>query len=234
MQKILIETVAATLDEAIGGDQFGADRIELCAALPTGGVTPSVGMFEEAKARVKVPIVVMVRPREGGPVLSDAEFRSAVRDVRFFARAGADELIFGVLNDDYTVDVDRNRELIDAAEGKPVAFHRVFDMTPDIFSSLDTLTEMGFRRVLTSGGAENVDAGMANLAKLVAQAGDRIEILPGGGVRKHNVLALVEAGCRQVHFSIRKRTDRPGYQGDFDTEPDTDALAEVRKILDHS
>jgi len=232
MPKILIETVAATIDEAIAGGLNGADRIELCAALPTGGVTPSIGMYQEARGRIGVPIVVMIRPREGGPVMSDADFRVALRDVRQFARAGADEIIFGTLNPNGTIDEGRNRELIDAAEGAPVVFHRVFDMVPDVRAGLDVLMKLGFRRVLTSGGSPNVDVGLATLEELVKQAAGDIEILPGGGVRKHNVAALVEVGCKQVHFSIRRKTDRPGYQGDADTEPDIEALREVREILD--
>lgn len=227
---MLIEACCGSVEEVVAAAGAGADRVELCAGLPTGGVTPSVGMIEEARARVGVPIVAMVRPREGGACPAEADFRAAVRDVRHCFRAGADEVICGVLDRSGCIDVERNHELVEAAEGRPVAFHRVFDMAPNLDEALETLVELGFCRVLTSGGAPDVDAGLTAIHLLVKRAGDRITILPGGGVREHNARRLMEVGCRELHFSFRRECG-PGYGGVPDTEPDPDRIRRIRAAL---
>lgn len=230
MPAVLIEACCASVEEAVAAEKEGADRIELCAALPTGGVTPSIGMIGEAKARVSIPIVAMVRPREGGPDWPEPDFRAAVRDVRHCFAAGADEVITGVLDASSRIDVQRNRELLEAAGGRPVAFHRVFDMTPDLDEALETLIDLGFCRVLTSGGAPSVDEGLMNLSRLVEASEDRITILAGGGVREHNAWFLTkEIECHELHFSIREATDKPCYGGVPDFRPLGGRIAAVRK-----
>jgi copper homeostasis protein len=185
-------------------------------------------MLEEARARLTISIVAMVRPREGGPCPPEPDFRAAVRDVECCVRHGADEIICGVLDGSGRVDRSKNKELLEAAGGKPVAFHRVFDMTPDLDESLESLVELGFCRVLTSGGFETVDGGMAVLERLVRRAAGRITILPGGGVRPSNARALVEAGCTELHFSFREPTLEAGYGGVADFRPLPERIAAVR------
>ncbi len=231
--KILIEACCGSVEEAVAAEAAGADRIELCAALPTGGVTPSMGMIEETLERVKIPVVVMVRPKEGRPNPSEDDFRAALRDVRLAVRAGAHQIITGFLDETRWPDAERNRALVDAADGRPVAFHRVFDMTPSLNEALEDVIEQGFIRVLTSGGEATVDSGMDRIMELVEYAGNRITILPGGGVRSHNVNHLVEyALCRELHFSFRQATGVEGYSGNEDTEPEPERIREIRAIVD--
>jgi copper homeostasis protein len=230
--KVVIEACCGSVEEAVAADLAGADRIELCAGLPTGGVTPSLGMLEEVLDRVSVPVVFMVRPREGRACPAEEEFRAAVRDVRHAVRAGAHEVICGVLDAAGSVDLGRNRELVEAAEGQPVAFHRVFDMCPSLPSALEDLVSLGFCRVLTSGCDGEVDEGLFGLRGLVAQAEGRIVILPGGGVREHNAARLVlEAGCRELHFSFRKASGFVGYGGVEDTVPAPERIRAIREIV---
>jgi copper homeostasis protein len=112
MAHVVLEVVCASVEEAAASG--GADRIELCAALPTGGVTPTIGMIEETRAVSPLPIVAMVRPREGGPCPPEPDFRAALRDVAHCVRAGADEIVCGVLAPDGRVDSDRNLALVEA------------------------------------------------------------------------------------------------------------------------
>lgn len=229
---VLIEACCGSVEEAIAAEQAGADRIELCAAFPTGGVTPSLGMFELARESVSIPIVVMVRPREGRADPDESDFKASLRDVRRFVELGADEVICGVLSRGGTIDVDRNRALVAAADGRPVAFHRVFDQSPDLCSALEEIIGLGFCRVLTSGGALNVDLGFEQVKLLVTWAGDHCTILPGGGVRPHNARRLVaEAGCRSLHFSFRKPSGYAGYATVLDTIPDPDVIHAVRAAV---
>ncbi|MBS1715114.1 MAG: copper homeostasis protein CutC [Armatimonadetes bacterium] len=229
---VLLEACCASVEEAVAAQAGGADRIELCAALPTGGVTPSPGMIEEARARIDLPIVAMVRPREGGPDWPDPDFRAAVRDVRRCFEAGADEVITGVLGHGLTIDVSRNRELVEAAEGRPVAFHRVFDMTPDPDTALDALIGLGFVRVLTSGCPTTVDEGITGLTRLVRRSSGRLTVLAGGGVREHNARRLVEeCGCQELHFSFRRATGFPSYGGIEDFQAVPSRIAAVRTAI---
>ncbi|MCE9558929.1 MAG: copper homeostasis protein CutC [Armatimonadetes bacterium] len=231
MERILLEAVTATMDEVMAATAGGVDRIELCEALPTGGVTPSIGMLEEALECCDLPIVTMVRPREGNPTFSNADLKCAVRDVTRCADAGSHEIIFGVLDSANRIDMAMNRELIAAAQGRPVVFHRVFDMIPDLDEGLEQLIELGFSRLLTSGGADNVDLGMDRLSSLLTRAAGRITILPGGGVRPHNAKRLVEIGCKELHFSFRKLSGKPGYSGIEDTLPDIERALEMRRLV---
>jgi copper homeostasis protein len=228
---VLLEVCCGSVEEAVAAAEAGADRLELCAALPTGGVTPSIGMIEEVRARVSLPLVAMVRPREGGPCPHEADFRAAVRDVRHCVAAGADEIICGVLDAESRVDLARNAELVAAAEGTPVAFHRVFDMAADLDEALASLIGLGFCRVLTSGGAPNVDFGFEALVHLLERAAGRIAILPGGGVREHNARLLMQAGFEEIHFSFRRERGT-GYGGVADTEPDPDRIRRIRAVVE--
>lgn len=231
--KVLIEACCGSVEEAVAAEQAGADRIELCAGLPTGGVTPSIGMIEEAREKLSIPIVAMVRPREGRPNPPEEDFRALIRDIRHCLSAGADEVICGVLDSNSEIDFDKNLQIIEAAKGSPVAFHRVFDMTSNLELSLESLIEIGFRRVLTSGCPMTVNEGFDGLKRLTELAGDRIMVLPGGGVRPGNIRQLVnECGCREVHFSFRKQSGAAGYGGVQDFQPDLDRIREAREILD--
>ncbi len=226
---VLLEACCGSVEEAVAADGAGADRLELCAGLPTGGVTPSLGMLQEVIDRVRIPVVAMVRPREGGPCPPEADFLAAVRDVRLCVQHGATEVICGVLTPDGSIDRDRNRQLVEAADGRPVAFHRVFDMVPDLSGALEDLIDLGFARVLTSGGHPNVDEGLDGLEQLTRLAAGRITILAGGGVRPHNARRLVEvAGCRELHFSFRADSGTTGYGGAMDFRPVPERIEAVR------
>lgn len=209
MKRITLEVAVTTPDEARLAADAGADRLELCSALEVGGVTPSVGTFLEVRAAVGVPVCVLLRPRPGGFVYSDAEFASLKRDAEWFLSHGADGIVFGLLTRDGRIDRARCSELVRLARGRAV-FHRAFDFLGDRLMALGELIELGFERVLTSGGAATAIEGAAEIARLVQGAGGRIGILPGGGVRPGNVGDLLRmTGCGQVHASLRRPATDP-------------------------
>ena len=196
----LLESVVETVAAARAAERAGAGRLELCARLSDGGVTPPAGLITAVLERVSIPVFVMVRPRAGDFVYSDDELADALHDVAAARMRGAHGIVLGVLHEDGRVDVDRTRSLVDRADGLPVTFHRAFDATPDPSSALEDVIAAGASRVLTSGGAPTAHDGLARLALLVRQAGDRLTVLAGGGVRAHNVRAIVAgSGVREVH-----------------------------------
>jgi copper homeostasis protein len=202
MKNILLEICCGSIDDAIQAEKGGAERVELCSALFLGGLTPSIGTIEEAKRRLKIPVMVMVRPRGGGFCYTEAEFATMERDVEAAIDGGADGVVFGVLEDDGRIDVRRSKRMRQLIGKRQAVFHRAFDVTPDPFKALEQLVDLGITRVLTSGQKDTVPEGVELIAELVERAGGRIGILPGGGIRPFNVLEVVErTGCRQVHMT---------------------------------
>ena len=205
MGKILVEICCGSIDDAIEAERGGADRVELCSALFLGGLTPSIGTIQEAKARLKIPVMVMVRPRGGGFCYTAAEFASMERDVEAAVAAGADGIVFGILSSDGKIDVDRCKKLRQLVGNRQSVFHRAFDVTPDAFAAVEQLVEMGITRILTSGQKDTVPEGMDLIRALMERAGNRIEILPGGGIRPYQVKDVIaRTGCRQVHLTAWK------------------------------
>lgn len=188
----------------------GADRIELCAGLVEGGTTPSIGFLHAARQAFPRKIMAMLRPRGGDFVYSDGEFELMLAEIDFLRRHGADGIVFGMLMPDGTVDAERSRILVERADGLDITFHRAFDACRDPAESLETLIELGIPRVLTSGGAPDVDLGRETIAALVKQAAGRIAILPGGGVKAATVGEILAAtGAGEIHLSARVREDSP-------------------------
>ena len=214
MAGILLEIVASTAEDCIAAKRGGADRIELCAAIGTGGLTPSLGTVIEARKSVRIPVMTMVRPRAGGFCYSPGDFATMRRDAALLLEHGADGIVFGILQSDGSIDTHRCGELVEIANGKQTVFHRAFDVVPDASNALEELIDLGFTRVLTSGQEKTAMEGRELIRSLIAQAATRIEVLPGGGVRALNVRQLVAAtGCTQVHltaFSMRIDTSTSG------------------------
>jgi len=182
--------------------RVGADRIELNSSLFLGGLTPSLGSIIEAKKRLNIPVMVMIRPRAGGFYYTQAEMAVMRHDAKLAVERGVDGLVFGILTPDGTVDAERCKRIIELARGWQTVFHRAFDVTADPLKALDQLVDLGFSRVLTSGQEKTAPEGIELIRKLIVHAGDRIEILPGSGLRPHNILAFVEqTKATQVHFS---------------------------------
>jgi copper homeostasis protein len=200
-QRLLLEVVCASADDAKAALAGGADRIELCAAPALGGITSSLGTLAEVKAQVLLPIMAMIRPRPSGFEYRAGEFAAMERDVAEAVWRGADGVVFGILAADGSVDVDRCRRLLRLARNVETVFHRAFDLTPDPLCALDQLMDLGFTRILTSGAQPSANQGAGLIRSLIERAAGRIEILCGGGIRPSNVMDLIaRTGCTQVHF----------------------------------
>ena len=180
----------------------GANRAELCANLLEGGTTPSRGLIREARKIADIGLNVMIRPRGGDFLFDDDEFAIMKGDIETAKSEGADAIVIGLLTADGTVDMERTRELIALARPLPVTFHRAFDMTPNPFTALESLVELGVERVLTSGQEVSVLEGLPLIAELISRAGSRIVVMPGGGITERNVDRIVSATePREIHFA---------------------------------
>lgn len=177
----------AGLAEALAG---GADRIELCAALELGGLTPSRG-FMVLAASCGVPVVALIRARPGDFVFSPAEIDVMLDDIRAARAAGLAGVAIGALTPDAGLDRQALEQMAGAAagmgSGMGLTLHRAFDVVADRAAALEMAIGLGFRRILTSGGAATALAGAAEIAGLMERAAGRITIMPGGGVTPENV-----------------------------------------------
>lgn len=246
--RLMLEIAVATLDDALAAAAGGADRLELNTALALGGLTPSPGLLSEVKKHVRLPVMVMVRPRPGGFCYTETEFQVLCHDVDWALQAGADGIVFGILRPDGAVDIPRCakvRKLI--GDRVPSIFHRAFDWTPDQFAALDQLIDLGFRRVMTSGQQTSAYNGVWRIASLLDEADGRIEILPAGGINRHNVRDIVSRSCcQQIHCGLRQLRHDPstkrhpqvslssssrGPESEYDATDQT-TVAEMRALLD--
>lgn len=205
-EPVIVEVAVESATGALAAAAGGAQRLELCQALDLGGLTPSPGLVAVVKAAVTLPVFVMIRPRPGDFLYDDGEFAAMRRDVEALRRAGADGFVTGVLRADGEVHAPRLTELVAAAGGAPVTFHRAIDVAAAPERALESLVAAGVARVLTSGQADTAAAGVVAIRSLLLAAAGRLVVMAGAGVRDGNVRELVAAsGVREVHLSAAVR-----------------------------
>jgi len=221
---LLLEIAVQYLETARAAERGGAQRIELCAQLDRGGTTPSVELQREVRKAVQIPIHVLIRPRDGDFVYSEDEMESMKRQIETAKANGMNGVVLGILNADQSIDIERTRELVKHATPLPVTFHRAFDETPDPLQAFSEVISTGAARILTSGGAKDAVAGSAKLRELVQAAGDRIIVMPGGGIRAENMAGVLRVtGAREIHSGL-------GTVMDYNAQAVAKFESEVRKL----
>lgn len=177
-----------------------AERIELCAGLALGGLTPSPGLIGLA-AGCRVPCHAMVRPVAGDFILRRDGFAAILDDIAAIGDAGLAGIVTGVLTADRELDRQAMSQIIARAGAMEVTLHRAFDLCYDPFAALDMAVDLGVTRILTSGGAPSAERGIARIADLCRYAAGRIQIMAGGGVNATNAAGLLDAGVDSLHAS---------------------------------
>lgn len=202
----LLEVAANSVASAFAAQEGGAGRVELCASLDEGGVTPSHGTIALAREGLTIPLYVLIRPRAGDFLYENVDIEAMLDDIAHCRSLGCDGIAIGALTAEGEVDTEACALFVKAAGTMGVTFHRAFDLVPDRAAALETIVGLGFERVLTSGGMPSAVQGAATLARLVAQGGGRITVMPGAGVAPGNVAALRDATrAREFHASAKRR-----------------------------
>jgi copper homeostasis protein len=205
-----LEVCVDSVEGALAAQEGGAHRVELCAALFEGGLTPSAAAITLARRHLQIDLNVIIRPRGGDFCYSELEFEVMREDVQVAKRLGANGVVLGLLREDGAVDVERTRRLVETARPLSVTFHRAFDMTRAPFAALEELVELGIDRLLTSGQESSALAGIDLLRDLVRAAGDRILVLVGGDINERNLEKILrETQAREVHVTAWKTRDSP-------------------------
>jgi copper homeostasis protein len=197
-----LEIIGFNIESCIAAQQAGAHRIELCDNPSEGGTTPSYGFIKVAREKLSIELFVMIRPRGGDFLYSDDEFEIMKADIKICKELGCDGIVIGVLNKDGSIDKKRCQELVVLAYPLGVTFHRAFDRTNDPLKALEDIIEIGCERILTSGLQPKAADGTQIIKELIAQADDRIIIMPGSGVTAENIISLAEnTGAVEFHSS---------------------------------
>jgi len=193
------EVCANSFNSAQNAEKAGAQRIELCAELGVGGLTPSLGLIEKVTDELNIRINLLVRPRSGDFVYNDEEFDVMLRDVRKAVNMGVNAIVSGVLHHDNNLDVKRTAVLREACGGTEFTFHRAFDLVNDPHATLEQLASIGVTRILSSGQKPTALEGIELLAALKDQTA--VQIMPGSGINAQNIQTFVAKGFKEVHFS---------------------------------
>jgi copper homeostasis protein len=198
-----LEISVASVEAALAAERGGTDRIELCADLSAGGLTPTPELLRSVREKIGIPIYSMIRPREGNFIYSAVEFAEMKRSVAAAKEEGMNGVVLGLLREDRRVDLDRTRELVELARPLPVTFHRAFDEAANLGEALEDVIRTGSARILTSGGAKSAPEGLPALAELVRAAKDRIIILPGAGISYSNISKFAQqTGAHEFHSGL--------------------------------
>jgi copper homeostasis protein len=182
-----LEIACFNLASALIAQQNGADRIELCDGFEVGGTTPSLETVTKANEFLTIDLYVMIRPRGGNFVYTNTEFEQMKIKIQEFKKLNVSGFVFGILNENKTINTKQNSELVQLAKPFPCTFHRAFDEVSEAFQALEDIIDCGFQTILTSGQAQNATEGTPRLAELVAKANGRIAIMPGGSLRSSNI-----------------------------------------------
>jgi copper homeostasis protein len=201
--EMLVEICVDSVASAVAAERGGARRLELCSDLLEGGITPSVGLIAMVRERVSIGIQVMIRPRAGDFCYEAEEFEIMRRDIVSAKSLGAHGVVFGILDANGHLEIERSRELAELARPLEVTFHRAFDMSADLFKSLEDVCAVGADRILTSGGQQTAVQGLETISALVKAAKGRVAIMPGCGIKPENARRIVaKSGVREVHAGL--------------------------------
>ena len=192
MKKNQLEIACFNYQSALIAEESGADRIELCENMQLGGTTPNAVLAVRVREKLSIKMHVIIRPRGGDFVYTDEEFVEMKQDIKHLKKLSVDGFVFGILNPDGSVNKKQNQELVNLASPLSCTFHRAFDRVNSIEQALEDVIDCGFKTILTSGHATSVEEGIDDLEMIQKLAKDRIEIMPGGGLRSSNIKLLQE------------------------------------------
>ena len=206
VQNAQLEIACFNLESALIAQENGADRVELCAGIEVGGTTPNFEIVKQAREKLAIDLYVMIRPKGGNFVYTDAEFQLMQADILALKAVNVDGFVFGILKEDNTINKEQNKMLVDLVKPFPCTFHRAFDEVINPFQALEQLIDCGFKTILTSGQAQNVMEGINRLTELVTKANNRITIMPGGGLRSTNI-ETIQQNTKAIFYHSSAITD---------------------------
>ncbi len=231
-----LEVCIETLQEAELAKQYKCDRIEVCSALDLGGLTPSYGLIEACAKLNEIESHILIRPRSGNFVYTTKEIILMKEDIRIAAEAGANGVVFGCLNQNNEIDIASCKRLLRFAKGFQLktTFHRAIDFTSDYSKAIQSIIDLGFDRVLTSGQKATAVEGLDNIKSIQKIYSSQIELMAGSGINEENAVLFQEIGMDSIHFSIRQKSkSSTDFSMGSHAQPDEDKLKLIIQKLKH-
>ncbi len=232
-----IEVCVEKTETALIANRYGATRIELCSSLDLGGLTPSVGLIKSCIEKYDLQVFVMIRPKPGGFVYDYHDIDIMKKDIKAAAHSGATGVVFGCLTADFNIDIGQNKELLELAKsfGLGVTFHRAFDFTKNVPLAFEQIIDLGFDRILTSGGEKTAIEGFEQINQLIRKNKNRIEIMAGSGINSHNCRRFTDIGIDAIHFTARKTImDKNSLNMGKEYIPDEEKIKKIIKLSSHT
>jgi copper homeostasis protein len=227
---IEIEIACNSLTSCINAFEAGATRVELFENLADGGCTPSAGLIM-ASQKLNIPKYVMIRPRAGHFCYSKVEIDMMLHDIEICKQANIQGIVFGCLTQSGSIDLSTNKLLLEAWGGA-ATFHRAIDRTQDLFESAKAITDLGFKRILSSGGQITAEEGIEILRKMQKEFGKYIHIMPGSGITSKNAVSILrDTGCTNIHATCKVTVpSKKGTINPIFAENDTETFSELTEI----
>lgn len=243
--RVQVEICVTSVEEAAAAAELGADSVEICSWLASGGLTPGPGLVSSIKERLKggrTRSRVLVRPATGGFRYGHDERQVIMRDALLLTVADHEAgIVAGSLDENGLVDVQLMSTVRSVMDGRALTFHRAIDHASDMLMAVDQCRELGIERILSSGGQDRALDGVAMLKKMVERAGEKLAIAAGAGINAENVVRIVEGtGVVEVHLSAQRPRSiissgaamSAAYAGvNFEVEPDRAKIEGVMNAL---
>jgi len=207
---MIIEVCAESYEYAVKAEKAGAHRIELCKDLHLDGLTPDYESAKKTINTLNIPVLILIRPRDGDFIYSNVEFELMKKDILKFKKIGCKGIVSGVLNSDNSTDIKRTKELVELSRPLEFTFHRAFDKVSKPLDEIENLIGIGVNRVLTSGQKEKAIDGLVLLEKLKRISNNRIVIMPGSGISKKNLKNF--ESFNEIHGSFKEEINSNGFK----------------------
>lgn len=228
---MIVEVCCENIESAIIANNNGADRIELCSSLATGGLTPTPASIKALKNLLDIPIMVLIRARAGHFIYTDLEKKLMLKEIEQSLHAGADGIVMGALNEKFEIDETFIIEAMTICKNLSTTFHRAFDFIYDKQVAIANLIDLGFDRLLTSGGEQTAFKGIENLKKIINWAGNKISIMAGAGINSENIKALIEnLSINEIHLSAKKLISKTDDSSPFTIDHFVTDEIELQKV----
>lgn len=230
---MILEICCENIESVLIASKSGADRIELCSSLETGGLTPSIDLIKMAQDYSDIPLMILIRPRSGNFVYSELEKLQALKEVESTLKLGVQGVVTGALTSERKIDIEFMKEVSALTADHSLTFHRAFDFLSEPMNEIQNLLDLAIDRVLTSGGEASAEKGMEMIKKLIDKLGDEIIIMPGASINNENIQIILEnCNPKEIHLSAKRKIINSNSTDPFPTDQFLTDADELKRIIE--
>lgn len=155
-----------SLAQALQAQKAGADRVEICSRLETGGMTPDEHLVTALCKQLAIPIRVMIRETEEGYEADDLILEKMLQSIEQIKKLPIDGFVIGVMKD-HRIDRDAMKRIMLQASPIHITFHKALDESDQIPNDIEWLNAyVEIDTILTSGGAVTALTGAEKILQM--------------------------------------------------------------------